>query len=145
MRKNKMAKTTELDNSAINILDSGTVIRGDLESTGRLRIDGKIIGTINAKEKVILGQSGYVEGEINCKSAEISGKVKGKLVVQELLTMKASAQLDGDVFTQKLAIEPGAVFNAACKMTDDPASKVKNRENPDEQKQAQKQKQNQSA
>ncbi|MCF8331410.1 MAG: polymer-forming cytoskeletal protein [Bacteroidales bacterium] len=140
-----MAKTTELDNSAINILDSGTVIRGDLESIGRLRIDGKVIGTINAKEKVILGQSGYIEGEINCKSAEISGKIKGKLVVKELLTMKSSARLDGDVFTQKLAIEPGAVFNAACKMTDDPVSNVKNRENPDGQKQAQKQKQNQSA
>ncbi len=117
-----MAKATETESSAINILDSGTVIRGDLESTGRLRIDGKIIGTVNAKEKIILGQSGYIEGEVSCKSAEVSGKIKGKLVVKELLTLKASAQIEGDVFTRKLAIEPGAVFNATCKMTDNPAS-----------------------
>lgn len=122
MRKKKMAKTTEEESSAINILDSGTVINGDLESTGRLRIDGKIYGSIKAKEKVIIGQTGYVEGEIHCKSAELSGKIKGKVVVNELLSLKGPAKLEGDVFTKKLAIESGAVFDATCKMSDSPAS-----------------------
>lgn len=137
-RKKNMAKTAELETNAINILDSGTVIRGDLESTGRMRIDGKIIGSINSKEKIILGQSAYVEGEISCKNAEISGKVKGKVVVEELLTLQASARLDGDVFTKKLAIEPGAVFNATCQMTDNPASDT-NKENKTDEQQTQKQ------
>ncbi|MFO8086940.1 MAG: polymer-forming cytoskeletal protein [Bacteroidales bacterium] len=117
-----MAKASEKDNSAINILDSSTVIRGDIESTGRLRIDGKIIGTLRSQEKVILGQSGFVEGEVHCKSAEISGKLKGKVVIEELLSLTASAQLEGEVVTKKLAIEPGAVFNASCKMTDNPSN-----------------------
>lgn len=140
-----MAKTTEFDSSAVNILNAGTVIRGDIESSGSLRVDGKIIGTINAKEKVAIGQTGYVEGEINCKSAEVSGKIKGKLVVQELLSMKSSAQLDGDVFTKKLAIEPGAVFNASCKMTDNPAAMTDRPKLQDDKKQPQREKQNQPA
>ncbi|MCF8217954.1 MAG: polymer-forming cytoskeletal protein [Bacteroidales bacterium] len=136
-----MAKTTELENSAINILDSGTVIRGDLESTGRLRIDGKIIGSINSKEKIILGQTGYVEGEIHCKNAELSGKVKGKVVVEELLSIQASARLDGDVFTKKLAIESGAVFNATCQMTENPSSANNKEHKTDEKQSEQKQQQ----
>ncbi|MFO8055452.1 MAG: polymer-forming cytoskeletal protein [Bacteroidales bacterium] len=120
MKKDKLKKETEPDSSAINILDSGTIIKGDLESAGRLRIDGKIIGTITAKEKIILGQTGYIEGEISCKSAEISGKIQGKIRVKELLALQASAQIEGDVYTRKLAIEPGAIFNANCKMSDNP-------------------------
>lgn len=122
MKKNKMTKSTEPDSSAINILDSGTIIQGDLQSAGKLRIDGKVIGTITAKDKMILGQNGIVEGEVNCKSAEISGRVKGTLVVKELLTLNASANIEGDVYTRKLAIEPGAIFNASCRMTDTPES-----------------------
>lgn len=148
MRKNKMAKTTEVESSAINILDSGTVIKGDLESTGRLRIDGKIYGTIKAKEKIIIGQTGYVEGEVHCKSAELSGKIKGKIVVNELLSLKASARLEGDVFTKKLAIESGAVFDANCKMSDNPASfasKEQTNTLNDKEKQPQKEKQHKPA
>ncbi|MFW6018989.1 MAG: bactofilin family protein [Bacteroidales bacterium] len=143
MRKKKMAKTTELESNAINILDSGTVIRGDLESTGRLRIDGKIIGSINSKEKVILGQTGYIEGEVHCKNAEISGKMKGKVVVEELLSMQSSARIDGEVFTKKLAIESGAVFNATCQMTENPSA-AKNDEHKTDAKQSKQQQEKQT-
>ena len=115
-----MTKSTEPDSSAINILDSGTIIQGDLQSAGKLRIDGKVIGTIMAKDKVILGQNGMIEGEVTCKSAEVSGKIKGTLVVKELLSLNSSANIEGEVYTRKLAIEPGAVFNASCRMSDTP-------------------------
>ncbi|MGM0611876.1 MAG: bactofilin family protein [Bacteroidota bacterium] len=143
MAKRKMAKTAELETNAINILDSGTVIKGDLESTGRLRIDGKIVGSINSKEKIILGQTGYVEGEVQCKNAEFSGKVKGKVVVEELLSLQASARLDGEVFTKKLAIEPGAVFNANCQMTENPSSST-NKEHKTDERQSKQGKENQA-
>ena len=62
------------------------------------------------------GTTGNIEGEVNCKNIEISGKVGGKLNVSELLSLKASAKINGEIRTNKLAIEPGAVFSGTCDM-----------------------------
>jgi cytoskeletal protein CcmA (bactofilin family) len=64
----------------------------------------------------VVGSTGKVEGEINCQSADISGEVKAHIKVTELLSLKANAVVSGDIHTNKLAIEPGAVFTGACKM-----------------------------
>jgi cytoskeletal protein CcmA (bactofilin family) len=57
-----------------------------------------------------------VEGSLGCKNADIEGQVKGKLTVSDTLSLRASAHVDGDVQTGKLAVEPGATFNAHCQM-----------------------------
>jgi cytoskeletal protein CcmA (bactofilin family) len=105
---------------SINFLGNGTVIKGDIKSNGDFRIDGHLIGSINSKGKVVVGQSGKVEGEIICQNADVSGVIQAKIVVYELLTLKASAKLNGDIFTSKLAIEPGAKFSGSCNMNDIP-------------------------
>jgi cytoskeletal protein CcmA (bactofilin family) len=57
-----------------------------------------------------------LEGTISCQNAEIEGLVKGKINVQQLLSLKGSAKVEGDIFTDKLSIEPGASFTGACNM-----------------------------
>ena len=64
-----------------------------------------------------------VDGEIICSNIEISGYIKGKITVSEILTMKASAHIYGDVVAGKLSVEPGSVFTGTCSMGD---SKEKN-------------------
>ncbi len=114
-----MAKLTGTDNSqSINFLGNGTSIKGDIITNGDFRIDGALVGSINSKGKVVIGPSGRVEGEIVCQNADISGHVQAKVVVNELLTLKASAVLNGDIFVNKLAIEPGARFTGSCNMGD---------------------------
>ncbi len=99
-----------------NLIQSGTMITGDIESNGNIRIDGTLTGTVTAGGKVILGSTGSVEGEINCINADVEGKVNGLIRVKELLSLKATAVVTGDLIINKLAIEPGARFTGTCRM-----------------------------
>jgi len=113
-----MAKNIETEAPVINIIGSGTTIKGDIKAGGDMRIDGTLIGSINARGKVVIGVTGNVDGEIICQSADFSGNVKGKITVTELLAMKASARVSGDIITGKLSVEPGANFSGTCTMSD---------------------------
>ena len=101
-----------------NTIAQGTIIEGDLKSEGDFRIEGVINGTLITKGKVVIGNTGLVEGSLSCNNADIEGEIKGKLVVLETLSLRASANVYGDVQTGKLAVEPGATFNANCQMKD---------------------------
>ena len=101
-----------------NTIAQGTIIEGDLKSEGDFRIEGVINGTLITNGKVVIGTTGLVEGSLSCNNADIEGKIKGKLVVLETLSLRASANIYGDVQTGKLAVEPGATFNANCQMKD---------------------------
>ncbi|MBN1252764.1 MAG: polymer-forming cytoskeletal protein [Bacteroidales bacterium] len=102
--------------NAINSFANGTEITGEIKSSGDVRIDGKLTGNIDIKGKLVIGPTGHVEGDIACSNCDVSGKIIGKVVVSELLSLKASANVEGDMVTQKLSIEPGAVFSGTCKM-----------------------------
>jgi cytoskeletal protein CcmA (bactofilin family) len=65
---------------------------------------------------VALGPQSHVQGNIIAQNADIEGEVKGKLEVSELLVLKATAVINGDIVTGKMVVEPGAVFNGTCKM-----------------------------
>ena len=99
-----------------NTIVSGTTIKGEIITNGDFRIDGTLIGSIDCKGKIVVGQSGKIEGEIICQNADLSGNISAQVKVEQLLSLKASAQLKGDVVTSKLSIEPGATFTGSCKM-----------------------------
>ena len=113
-----MAKYNETDNTTINLISNGTDITGDIKSNGDIRIDGTLIGNLNTKGKVVIGPTGKVHGEVICKNSEVSGIVEGKISVAQLLNLKASSKIVGDIVTSKLSIEPGARFTGSCKMSD---------------------------
>jgi cytoskeletal protein CcmA (bactofilin family) len=89
-----------------------------LKSEGDFRIEGKIHGTLITKGKVVIGNTGKIEGSLSCKNADVEGSFKGKLTVFETLSLRATARVEGEVQTGKLAVEPGASFNAHCQMKD---------------------------
>lgn len=114
-----MAKYNEPDNSTtINLISSGTDITGDIISGGDIRIDGSVTGTLNTKGKVVIGPTGKIKGEVTCRNSEISGVIEGRISVSQLLNLKASCRIIGDISTSKLSIEPGAKFSGNCKMSD---------------------------
>lgn len=113
-----MAKNNEIETAAINLISNGTDITGDIKSNGDIRIDGSLTGILNTKGKVVIGQTGKVNGEVICKNSEVSGIVEGKITVAQLLNLKASSKILGDIATSKLSIEPGAIFTGNCKMSD---------------------------
>lgn len=111
-------RNTSQETGAVNIIGAGTAIDGDISCGGDIRIDGNLKGTINTRGKLVVGPSGIVEGEVFCQNADISGEIRGKVNVTELLTLKATAKLSGELVTGKLAIEPGADFSGSCAMAD---------------------------
>lgn len=111
-----MAKDNNSETSSVNLIGAGTVIKGDITTNGDIRIDGTLIGSLAVKGKLVIGTSGTIEGEVSCQNADVSGAVKGKITVAELLSLKASSKLSGDIVTNKIAIEPGAVFTGTCSM-----------------------------
>lgn len=107
---------TAIDSATRNLIGNGTMIKGEIESAGDIRIDGTVTGTVRSNGKIVIGQSGMVEGEMECQQADISGNIKARLKVEGLTSMKASAAFEGELITAKLAIEVGAQFSGKCEM-----------------------------
>ena len=101
---------------SLNTLVKGTLIEGTVKSESDIRIDGTIKGSLTCDAKVIIGPSGFVEGEIKCENAVIEGRFEGNLSVTDLLNVRETAYIQGDVRTNKLIVQSGAVFNVGCKM-----------------------------
>ncbi|MFT6334666.1 MAG: cytoskeletal protein CcmA (bactofilin family) [Halioglobus sp.] len=99
-----------------NSLVSGTSIEGTVIANSDIRIDGSLKGILECKGRVIIGPDGSVDGEITCENAVIEGKFSGKLKVKDLLNVKEHANIQGDVQTDKLLVQPGAVYNVTCSM-----------------------------
>ena len=99
-----------------NIIAKGTKIVGDFISEGDLRVDGIIEGSIQTPGKVVVGKDGEISGKLSCSNAYFEGKLTGTLELSGTLTLKSTAHIEGDVITEKLAVEPGATFNVTCEM-----------------------------
>jgi len=105
----------EISNSS-NTIGKGTFLEGNVETYGNIRIEGKVTGNVKSKSKVALGPSSFVQGNVTAQNADLEGEVKGRIEVAEMLVLKATAVIHGDIVTGKLVVEPGAVFNGTCKM-----------------------------
>lgn len=99
-----------------NRIEKNTKIKGNITSEADFRIDGKLEGNVKTSGKVVIGKDGYINGKVECVNADIEGKFNGELLVNDLLSLKASAVIEGTVNVSKLSVEPGATFNAACTM-----------------------------
>ena len=99
-----------------NSLVQGTSIEGTVHAEKDIRIDGEMHGTLICKGKVIIGPTGTIIGDVQCENAVIEGRFEGVLTVGEVLHVKETAKIEGDVSTQKLIVQPGSFFNVKCKM-----------------------------
>lgn len=113
--KKTKSKTTDLSNQQ-NRISQGTIITGTVTSKGGFRIDGEIEGTLTTPNRVVIGKSGVLKGNLICDDADIEGRVEGKVTISNLLSLKSAAVIEGEVTVGRLAIEPGATFNATCEM-----------------------------
>lgn len=113
-----MAKFAEME-SSINTIAKGTTIKGCVTATGDFRLDGRLEGDITLTGKLVVGESGYIKGNIICQNANIIGVVEGNVSVKELLSLNSTARVKGDILINRLSIEPGATFSGSCRMLDE--------------------------
>ncbi len=100
----------------LNLIGEGTEIKGNIKCDSDLRIDGKVIGNVSTHSKLVLGAAGSIEGNVKARSGDVSGVLKGDVVVDEILFIKASGRVDGNISTSKMVIESGGEFNGNCSM-----------------------------
>ena len=103
-------------NGQPNRIEVSTRITGEIKSNADFRIDGYLNGSITTSGKVVIGKEGSIEGNIKCLNADIEGRFIGKIEASEILNLKSTAIIEGEVKISKLIVEAGANFNAKCSM-----------------------------
>lgn len=98
------------------LIGAGTTVKGDISSTNDLRIDGTVLGNITSSAKIVIGNSGIVDGDITGNQADIVGKVTGNIRSKELLQLRGNCVVTGNLYAGKLQLEPTATFNGECHM-----------------------------
>lgn len=119
----KAKSETNMSNEKLNssgngttLIGQGTKLKGDISSANDIRIDGTIVGNINCQAKIIIGATGYVEGDISGNQADIVGKVSGNIKIKDILLLRGDSVVEGNIFAAKLQIEPSSTFNGHCHM-----------------------------
>ncbi len=117
-RKEFFGASSSSDSSSdqVNRIIVGTEITGDIVSSSGILIEGEVIGNISCSAQVKIGSSGKVKGNLVCLNAEIEGALDGELTIENLLILRSTARIKGDIEALKLNIEEGAFFEGACVM-----------------------------
>ncbi|HMB92326.1 MAG TPA: polymer-forming cytoskeletal protein, partial [Rhodothermales bacterium] len=112
-----MAKRIEMEiPDRVNLVAKGTVLEGTLHVAGDVRINGRIIGSVEVEERIVMGPDGIVEGDLIAAEADLAGVVQGGVEVTERLVLRQEAYIAGTIKAGHLVIEDGAVFNGTCQM-----------------------------
>lgn len=122
--KSDMALEKPTSGNGTTLVGAGTTVKGDISSNSDLRIDGTVIGNIHCSAKVVIGANGVVEGDISGNQADIIGKVSGNIKAKELLQLRGDSTVTGNLYAEKLQVEPSATFNGQCHMGANINSKV---------------------
>ncbi len=111
-----MSKNNVSEESKTSTIAMGVEIVGEIKANGNIRIDGTVKGNISLTGKLVVVNTGIIEGDVTCKNAAIAGKFDGKITVDETLVLQETARVHGDIITDKLVVENGAVFTGTCNM-----------------------------
>jgi cytoskeletal protein CcmA (bactofilin family) len=113
--KNKQQPLQINDQQISTIIGEGYVFTGELHGSSIIRIEGKVIGNVNVDSGVILGENGFIEGNITSKSVIIYGTVRGNIKTTQL-EIKRTGNITGEIATDTLEIELGAKYNGTLNM-----------------------------
>ena len=113
-----MASSTQQVGTVFNALTAGSqIVGGNIKAVSDMRIDGTLEGDLDCTGKIIVGEKGSIKGNIKGQQVEIYGQVVGSIISFGTLAFRSTANVTGDITAQTLIIEPQAIFNGSCKMT----------------------------
>jgi cytoskeletal protein CcmA (bactofilin family) len=121
MTDKKQTSNSDQTGSSISRICENTKITGTIETTGDIRIDGTLEGSVSSTGRVVIGLKGKINGDLHCSCIDVSGKIKGNIIANDILILKEKSVLVGEITVQKLIIESGATFNGLCKMPNNEA------------------------
>ena len=117
--KNTSRSPEPADVNAVCRISEGTSVKGEINSRNDLRIDGEVDGKIISEGRVVVGEKAFIKGAILCNDLDLWGAVDGDIFVKQLLSVKSTASVSGNIHVRKLQVEIGAAINGTCKMISD--------------------------
>lgn len=97
-------------------LGHGTVIEGMFSFENPVKIDGSLKGEIRSSSALIVGPEAQVNARIKVGTLIVLGSVQGEIEAEDLIEVRSTGCLDGDLVTRRFALEEGGIFNGACTM-----------------------------
>jgi cytoskeletal protein CcmA (bactofilin family) len=110
-RKDSLSTDEKLD----TILGKDTNFKGEIETVGGIRIDGRFKGSIKASGDVILGEGAYIEAKVSGRNVLIAGELRGQVEASGKMELTLTGKLLGNLLAAKMYVEEGAVFQGECK------------------------------
>lgn len=103
-------------NGGLSIVARDLTVTGDLEAAGVIRIEGRVLGNVQAGDQVLLSEGAVIEGNVSTREAVIGGRVQGSIAASERIELQAEAVVEGDLFTPRLLIQEGGRVNGGVRM-----------------------------
>jgi len=98
------------------VISKDTVIEGNFSADQDVRLDGVIKGDVRCAKRIVVGETGKVEGTVNAESAVVMGAIKGEVIIQEILQLKSTALVDGNLQAKSIQVDEGGKYLGACKV-----------------------------
>jgi cytoskeletal protein CcmA (bactofilin family) len=98
-----------------SFIGANSRFKGDIDIKGTLRIDGGMEGNVNA-DWVILGEKSSLRGNVTARGIIVGGDVEGNLKAKEIVEIKTKGRVHGDIFTGKLTVVEGGIFDGRSSM-----------------------------
>jgi len=106
-----------------SFIGSNSNFKGDIDTKGTLRLDGTMEGNANA-DQIIIGEKAFLKGSAIARGIIVGGRVEGNLKAKEVVEIKSKGQVNGDIFTSKLTIVDGGIFEGRSSMQKDESKVV---------------------
>lgn len=90
-----------------SVLDAHVVVRGDIETDGMVRIDGRLEGNILRAAVVVVGAGASIAGNVNARELVVGGSIVGNVVAEARVEVEATAEVDGDIEADAILIHEG--------------------------------------
>ncbi len=104
--------------AALSIVAGGMKISGDIETSGVLKIEGRVEGTIRGARQVLVGRQGEIKGDVNAREVVVGGKVDGTITAGERVEVQGTSAVNGDIYTKSIVVLEGGRINGTVRMDD---------------------------
>lgn len=104
-----------------SILQEGVILRGEIEAKGDVRLDGQLEGRVTVSERLTIGATGVVKGDVDAGEVIVMGTFEGRIRAHRRIELRKGAKVTADVHTSSLIIEEGVVFHGHSNMNPVPS------------------------
>ena len=104
------------DGGGTSVIAPGMKVVCDLETSGILKIEGTVQGSIRGARQVMLGRSGVIQGDVQAEEVILGGRVVGTVTATERVEIQANSVIEGDVHTRSIVVFEGGLLNGNVRM-----------------------------